>query len=173
MAFAVRRPLPATPRNAQGVYEYADYQRSPMSSADMYSPASPYYSSPFPYFPFSSRRAQGDEDTPTRSILAGGTLIHKGFYDLLAYASPSRIFGAAATPSVLAAGPRYEHISPGSPPTVVMSAAEINKTTSPPSASATPLRKARRISKDMVSSPTNFKYANYVVLIGEDAKLSL
>lgn len=157
MAFASRRPLPAPPVSTQGVYEYAELQRSPMSSADMYSLGSPYYSIPFPYFPFSSRRAQEGDEAPTRSILSGGTLLHKGFYDLLALATPSRLF-AVATPSALAAGPRYEHIEPGSPPAVVMSAAEARKLNIPTPPPVTPLRKNRRISKDMVSSPTGFVY---------------
>lgn len=156
MAFAARRPLPVPPLNPQGVYEYAEpLQRSPVSSADMYHPSSPYYPS-FPYFPFSSFPAQAEDDTPTRSILSGGTLLHKGFYDLLALATPSRLIGGT-TPSTLAAGPRYENIAPRSPPNVVMSATEATRPPPVTPTPASPLKKNKRISKDMVSGPMNFQ----------------
>jgi hypothetical protein len=158
MAYAARRPLPPPPMDINGVNEYSGLPRSPVSSADMYSASSPYSAIPFPYFPFSSRPAAEDSYAPTRSILAGGTLLHKGFYDLLALATPSRFF-AAATPSKLTAGPRYEQINPGSPPAIVPSALEAKNVVKPPAPGAvTPLVKNRRISKDMVSSPTGFVY---------------
>ncbi|KAJ7283000.1 kinase-like protein [Mycena rebaudengoi] len=74
------------------------------------------------------------------TTLPGGTLIHKGFYDLLSMIptpSPSRlIWGApAAEETGLLAGPRYEELSPSAPPAS---------------------RTVRRISKDMVSRPTGF-----------------
>jgi protein-serine/threonine kinase len=87
-------------------------------------------------------------------------MLHKGFYDLLALATPSRLFaGAAATASKFAAGPRYENINPGTQPVVVTSAADVKKNIPPkvpPPAAATPLRKDRKISKDSISSPTGF-----------------
>lgn len=153
MAYAARRPLPPAPMALVGANEYS-VPRSPMSSADLYSASSP-YSTPFPYFPFSSRPAAAEEYTPTRSILAGGTLLHKGFYDLLALATPSRFF-ASATPSKLTPGPPYEQINAGSPPAIVTSAANVKDIKPPAPGAVTPLRKGRRISKDMVSSPTGF-----------------
>jgi protein-serine/threonine kinase len=156
MAYAARRPLPPPPMDINGVYEYAGLPRSPVSSADMYSASSPYSATPFPFFPFSSRPVADEAYSPTRSILAGGTLLHKGFYDLLALATPSRLF-AAASPSKLAAGPRYEQIYPGSPPAIVPSALDAKGVVKSPAPGAvTPLVKNRRISKDMVSSPTGF-----------------
>ena len=154
MAYAARRPLPPAPMNVIGVNEYSGLSRTPMSSADMYSPSSP-YSTPFPYFPFSSRPANAEEYTPTRSILAGGTLLHKGFYDLLALATPSRFF-AAATPSKLTPGPPYEQLNAGSPPAIVPSSKDAKDLKQFTPGAATPLRKNRRISKDMVSSPRGF-----------------
>ncbi|KAG8830423.1 hypothetical protein FRC18_008122 [Serendipita sp. 400] len=175
MAYAARRPLPQLPMGTQGVYDYSGAPnanngiRTPVSSADMYSPSSPYYASPFPYFPFSSNRPingleTNSNDAPvTRSILSGGTILHKGFYDLLALATPSRFFsggtGMGATSggngSGLAAGPRYEQISPRSPPQVVPSAAVAAKNAQ---ASITGPVKKRKINKEMVSSPTNFMH---------------
>ena len=71
-----------------------------------------------------------------------GTLLHKGFYDLLAMIPtplPSRFLWNTTPPELPAlAGPRYEDITPvttGTRPTA---------------------RKGRRISKDMVSKPTGF-----------------
>ncbi|KAJ7200717.1 kinase-like domain-containing protein [Mycena rebaudengoi] len=80
------------------------------------------------------------------TTLPGGTLIHKGFYDLLSMIptpSPSRlIWGApAAEETGLLAGPRYEELSPSAPPA---------------SRTVADQTKVRRISKDMVSRPTGF-----------------
>lgn len=103
---------------------------------------SPYsYTNILPYPP------QEIYDEPSSTIPAG-TFLHKGFYDLLAMIptpSPSRlIWGSPPSPPTsdpVIAGPRYEDISPVS--------------TKPP-VPAVSTRKARRISKDMVSSPTSF-----------------
>ena len=174
MAYASRRPLPNLPVTTQGLQEYSNPPlRTPVSSADMHSPSSPYYHGGFPYFPFTSRPTNPTPDihsrdenyySPTRSILAGGTLLHKGFYDLLALATPSRMLGNVnREEQTLAAGPRYEQLAPGSPPKVVPSgvaanAAAKNAKPSPVAApvASTPLRKNKRISKNMVSSPTGF-----------------
>ena len=92
-------------------------------------------------------------DHPT--TLRGGTILHNGFYDLLALIpstpSPSRFFWPARTPQdpEPVAGPRYEEI-PSSPPKLL----PVQAPSSPPQ----PLRKGRRISKDMVSKPTGFVY---------------
>ncbi|EGO25398.1 hypothetical protein SERLADRAFT_448374 [Serpula lacrymans var. lacrymans S7.9] len=86
-------------------------------------------------------------------MLPAGTLLHKGFYDLLSMIptpSPSRLFWGTvraqappAEPTVVA-GPRYEDI-PVKPGQIF------------PPLSNTPLpKKNRRISKDMVSKPTGF-----------------
>ncbi|KAG6866732.1 hypothetical protein C0991_011391 [Blastosporella zonata] len=87
-------------------------------------------------------------DEPTSSLPVG-TLLHKGFYDLLAMIptpSPSRLIWGTSRPAPVAAdpivaGPRYENIS--SSPTKPI----------PPAAYS---KKGRRISKDMVSKPTGF-----------------
>jgi protein-serine/threonine kinase len=108
-----------------------------------------------PYYPYQSYGVTSTtqfSDHPT--TLRGGTLLHKGFYDLLALIpstpSPSRFFWPARTqdPEPVA-GPRYEEIPPAppKPPPVQV-----------PSSPSPPLRKGRRISKDMVSGPTGFVY---------------
>ncbi|KAK0212878.1 kinase-like domain-containing protein [Desarmillaria ectypa] len=107
----------------------------------MYPPGNPYYSSYYNPDPYSE---------PT-STLPGGTLLHKGFYDLLSMiptpSSPSRLLQQwiAQAPEQVVAGPRYEHI--GSGPMPANNPAQI-----PP---VSP-KKGRRISKDMVSRPTGF-----------------
>lgn len=119
------------------------------------------YVPPFPYA--NSAMFQQDKarpnDAPT--TLRGGTILHKGFYDLLALIpstpSPSRLFWRAQ-PAEPVAGPRYEDI----PPDGVNGTKLV--TESPPVASVTaasPVKnlKARRISKDMVSKPTEFRQA--------------
>lgn len=109
-----------------------------------------------PYYPFQSYGVTPTtqfSDHPT--TLRGGTMLHKGFYDLLALIpstpSPSRFFWPARTPqdSEPIAGPRYEEI-PSTPP----NSPPVQAPSSPPQ----PLRKGRRISKDMVSKPTGFVY---------------
>jgi hypothetical protein len=91
------------------------------------------------------------------TTLPGGTLLHKGFYDLLAMIptpSPSRlIWGAPAAEEPGLAGPRYEEIRPAAPPASGPPGRQISPQTSP-----APARKARRISKDMVSRPTGFVF---------------
>ncbi|KAJ7072098.1 kinase-like domain-containing protein [Mycena amicta] len=89
---------------------------------------------------------------PGGTLRGTGTLIHKGFYDLLSMIptpSPSRlIWGASPADQAALAGPRYETIRPGAPP--------VQTRQLPPPSSSAPVRKARRISKDMVSRPTGF-----------------
>lgn len=111
---------------------------------------------PYPYPNSNQPRAripQSIYDEPPTSTLRGGTLLHKGFYDLLSMIptpSPSRFFWgpppAAPESEPILAGPRYEEILPAQP-----------------SAARTPLspKKARRISKDMVSKPTGFVYVTF------------
>ncbi|THU95397.1 kinase-like protein [Dendrothele bispora CBS 962.96] len=79
------------------------------------------------------------------SVFAGGTMLHKGFYDLLSMIptpSPSRLWQQQRLQPDILAGPRYEHIQSVPPQT-------------PASPPLSP-RKGRRISKDMVSKPTGF-----------------
>ena len=95
-----------------------------------------------------------EDDTP-RTTLPGGTLLHKGFYDLLALATPvaSRFLGFAGTGSQLNAGPRYEDIKSGEPPKVVDTVRDVPAST--PDA-PNPVKKGRRIAKDMIGNPTGF-----------------
>ncbi|PFH53787.1 hypothetical protein AMATHDRAFT_187183 [Amanita thiersii Skay4041] len=82
------------------------------------------------------------------STIPSGTILHKGFYDLLAMIptpSPSRLWWGVAAPRDESsreqpiAGPRYEDM-PSSPQTGIRPTA----------------RKGRKVSKDMVSKPTGF-----------------
>jgi protein-serine/threonine kinase len=148
MANRPSRPLPTPPgpvNHLDHIYSPAYPYRAPLSRPE-YRPAGP--SLPL------------DEERPA-ATLRGGTLLHKGFYDLLALIptpSPSRIlWGAGADlPPDVVAGPRYEDL-PGS-----NNAPSINF--APPAAVSLPSpgpvssKKARRISKDMVSKPTGFMY---------------
>ncbi|KAG9006011.1 hypothetical protein FRB95_006459 [Tulasnella sp. JGI-2019a] len=146
----------------------------PMSSADLYAQASPYYEggpswlrndAGRVYLTEESNRRLQDEyerqrlllDQQGASAFPGGTILHKGFYDLLALSAPvvqsvSRFWNATAakTESSLVAGPQYERLLPATPPRVTNLPA-----TSTPTSPITPVKK-RRISKDMVSSPRGF-----------------
>jgi len=139
---ASRRPLP-TPPGPSMVNRPNQY--SVPRPSDIYSLSNPYFS-PYSYPPFNPHPPDlYDEPTTT---LPGGTLLHKGFYDLLAMIptpSPSRFLWGTTTPDPVLAGPRYEDLIPG--PNARPSAPTI----SPPI-------KSRRISKDMVSKPTGFVY---------------
>ncbi|KAK1236322.1 hypothetical protein PQX77_000438 [Marasmius sp. AFHP31] len=138
-----RRPLPTPPgRNSQFPYNYPLGRPS-----DLY-PTNPYYS---PY-----AHPDNAYDQPPSSALPAGTLLHKGFYDLLSMIptpSPSRLLWNSQPPAEpVVAGPRYEHIPPShAGPTFKGTPAP----SSPPLSPVTP-RKGRRISKDMVSKPTGF-----------------
>jgi protein-serine/threonine kinase len=146
------RPLPTPPGP---VY--------PFGASDLnhiYSLSNPYqsphplppYGLPGPSLPF--------HDGQPAATLRGGTLLHKGFYDLLALIptpSPSRfLWGASAdpAPSVLA-GPRYEDLpgfnnAPGGK--LILPAVTL------PSSGPVSPKKGKRISKDMVSKPIGFVY---------------
>ncbi|KAK7005676.1 kinase-like protein [Favolaschia claudopus] len=138
-----RRPLP-TPPTGPRAGPYSDYPGPSGSRIDGYPFSGPYYA------PYSYPQAP---QLPT--ALPGGTLLHKGFYDLLSMIptpSPSRlIWGAPAADEPGLAGPRYEQIKPGAPPASGLAAKQVSPPSSPP-----PVRKTRRISKDMVSRPTGF-----------------
>jgi hypothetical protein len=142
------RPLPATPGAYPGYAGMFDRQ-------EMYGRPSGYFVSN-PYSP-----TLDNQTKPTTSRL-NGTLLHKGFYDLLAMIptpSPSRLLWGppAPPPDPVLAGPRYEHIPPGLPPTISETPIKPSSPSSATTAASTsPLRKGRRISKDMVSNPTGF-----------------
>ncbi|KAI0092944.1 kinase-like protein [Irpex rosettiformis] len=157
MAAVPRRPLPSPPQYGRE-YRLLDeeeymhpglpgaYQPYPTSSAPPFA-----YSPPFP--------EQKPQDSDITTALRGGTLLHKGFYDLLALIpstpSPSRFFWPPQDPEPVA-GPRYEDI----PINVQNATKNIVKpltAASPPSSPAKVL-KPRRISKDMVSKPMQFMH---------------
>lgn len=147
-----RRPLPIPPIYTQERYDFYGNQDMPQNSY-LYSSFIP---SPFPYPSYPPDTPANDVGEP--SALRGGTLLHKGFYDLLALIpstpSPSRLFWRGPNPEPVA-GPRYEDITSVGPPAANVAQADVKPTppTSPP-----PVKnlKARRISKDMVSKPTGF-----------------
>lgn len=137
--------------------------------SDIYSLSNPYFS-PYSY-PSSSPQPPGLYDDAPTTTLRGGTLLHKGFYDLLAMIptpSPSRLLwgSPAAAPEPIIAGPRYEEIAPAQ---TVRGKPLLG---SPLSAPPIPAKKTRRISKDMVSKPTGFVYV-FGCRICFSAKLTL
>ena len=151
-----RRPLPSPP---QVNYEYSMiHEIHDLPSGLPGSYPSHQYIAPFPYPPsFQQNTTHQVEEHTERTALTGGTLLHKGFYDLLALLpstpSPSRLFwrgGQDAEPVV--AGPRYEDILPDDIPSRGIPAVSVasNPVSSPRNL------KARRISKDMVSKPMGF-----------------
>jgi hypothetical protein len=147
MASPSRRPLPIPPSAAGNTPQD---QRIRSLRADMYE-SSPYY--PHHHSPVLPNLRPNDiYDKPPTTTLPGGTLLHQGFYDLLAMIptpSPSRLFwGAGWAQQPIIAGPQYEDLSPR---TDVR-----NDTPAPPISAYAPLKKGRRISKDMVSKPTGF-----------------
>ena len=154
------RPLPTPPTMPGEGYwrnDYLDLRNEPGLPQYPFQPYQPYGVTPTT--PFS--------DHPT--TLRGGTILHRGFYDLLALIpstpSPSRFFWPARAPQEPepVAGPRYEEIpSPPNPPPV-----------GAPSSPPPPLRKGRRISKDMVSKPTGFVYVLARFLLIRPHPLSL
>jgi hypothetical protein len=145
MATRPPRPLPRPPGPSRSYYNDC-----PLNN-DL-SPLAASHFAPYPYPAYAPPAHDPGEDA--RPMLPAGTLLHKGFYDLLAMIptpSPSRLFQWGSNqspppsqPSVIV-GPRYE---PLGPPT--------NAPTIPVLSPASPLKKNRRISKDMVSNPTGF-----------------
>ena len=94
-------------------------------------------------------------------MLLGGTLLHKGFYDLLSMipTTPSRMFWREEEEPI--AGPRYEEIADKEP----LNSRKPVESTPPPAATVssptTPTSRqrnlrGRKISKDMVSKPVGF-----------------
>ena len=168
-----RRPLPTPPVP----YPRRDWDTAypstglPGGHPDLYSYAPPYMS-PYPFHStYIQQSPPSPQFDPPSSTLRGGTLLHKGFYDLLALIpstpSPSRLFWSRAQNSAddeLISGPRYEQIPnadaqrPLSPPT------------SPVASPAPRNLKTRRISKDMVSKPTGFVYVHVCYIKDLSAK---
>ena len=148
------RPLPVPPADAY----YRPGSFSPTSDVSGARP-DPYISA-YPYPAFAPRSPASYDDQPT--TLRGGTILHKGFYDLLALIpstpSPSRFFWPSRlTPSQgqePIAGPRYDEIP----------SANLPPSTSPypvsPQTSPSGPKRGRKISKDMVSKPTGFVYVS-------------
>ena len=152
MANRPPRPLPTPPVPV--------YPLSGADHNDMYSFANPYHSSnPHPPFGLPDPIPRTD-DGPPPGTLRGGTLLHKGFYDLLALIptpSPSRfLWGGSADPAPEAvAGPRYEDLS--GPNNSLLGNVSPPIANSPSSGPVSP-KKGKRISKDMVSKPMGFVY---------------
>lgn len=155
MASPQRRPLPVPPSTTGRIPQV----RLP-PAADMPGWSNSYFS-PYSYPPFAPNPRQPDMyEQPPSTTLPGGTLLHSGFYDLLSMIptpSPSRLLwgGGRNQQQQVVAGPRYEDLSPrtevglnGPKPLI-----------SPPISPTSP-KKGRRISKDMVSKPTNFVCVN-------------
>ncbi|OSD06903.1 kinase-like protein [Trametes coccinea BRFM310] len=161
---SARRPLPTPPVNGprNDLDNFYPSGGVPGGFPDMYSYGNPYMT-PYPYQPTMSPppAPSTPEYEPPSATLRGGTLLHKGFYDLLALIpsipstpSPSRLFWPRAqnADTEPIAGPRYEELRNGPP--AVPKAAPVP---APPVSPSPPRNiKARRISKDMVSRPTGF-----------------
>ena len=100
------------------------------------------------YYPSFAPPSHDIYDVPS-STIPPGTLLHKGFYDLLAIIpTPSAsglIWRTPPPPPIdpVIPGPRYEDIGPSS-----------TRPVAPPLST----RKGRRINKNMVSKPTGFVY---------------
>ena len=147
MATRPSRPLPVPPGPV-----------NPLGSPyhNIYSLSNPYLN-PLPRPPYT---AVPVDDQPPAATLRGGTLLHKGFYDLLTLIptpSPSRfLWGANADPTPDAvAGPRYEDLPDSNPVPPIKSTPP---SVSLPSSGPVLPKKGRRISKDMVSKPMGFVY---------------
>ncbi|KAH7909038.1 kinase-like domain-containing protein [Hygrophoropsis aurantiaca] len=138
------RPLPKPPINERRRYD----QEYPVP-VDLVPLGDSHLISAYPYPSFGHPPQDVYEDV--RPMFPAGTLLHKGFYDLLSMIptpSPSRLFWGANPPppsEQIVAGPRYEDISPR---------ANTRTALLPPNSPI--LKKDRRISKDMVSKPTGF-----------------
>ncbi|KAG8932846.1 hypothetical protein FRC03_000163 [Tulasnella sp. 419] len=154
---------------------------APVSSADMYHYTSPYFGAPLPFQHLSSAPPQyiyegnyqafHDPHPRQQPVFAppasapavpAGTILHKGFFDLLALipSTPvgqtvSRFWsGVTAQQDNTMAGARYETIPPPVSPPTSPTTPKVMAPTSPPTSA--PLKKGRRISKDMISKPTGF-----------------
>lgn len=127
------RPLPRPPGPPRSYYNDCPLNNDLFAS----------HFAPYPYPAYAPPPHDPGEDAPP--MLPAGTLLHKGFYDLLAMIptpSPSRLFQWGSNQPSVIAGPRYEPLGP--------------PTNAPAIPVPSPLRKNKRISKDMVSKPTGF-----------------
>ncbi|KAF9524002.1 kinase-like domain-containing protein [Crepidotus variabilis] len=135
------RPLPSPPDRSSPMGPRPYNYPSPRS-ADIYGQTNPYFMPhPYPSYQYAPQTTDVYEEPATSSIPVG-TILHKGFYDLLSMIptpSPSRLLWkpAAPDPEPILAGPRYEEIN-----------ANQGIKSQP--------KKGRRVSKDMVSKPTGF-----------------
>ncbi|KAI0785612.1 kinase-like protein [Abortiporus biennis] len=149
-----RRPLPVPPTAQPQYRSVYDMEETHLPGAYPY--PHPSFINPYPYTPFAPQSPEYDSQPNT---LPGGTLLHKGFYDLLALIpatpSPSRLFWRGASPDTEpVAGPRYEDLAPGTKPVNV-------PLPSSPTISTTPTPrnlKLRKVSKDMISNPIGFQH---------------
>ncbi|CCM01470.1 uncharacterized protein FIBRA_03524 [Fibroporia radiculosa] len=155
MAATPRRALPIPPGPPPGQQNYA-LQRDPLSAnvQDVYAYGNP-YGSPYPHPSFPPHSILAHEEQST--TLRGGTLLHKGFYDLLSLIpstpSPSRFFWRDDPETI--AGPKYEdmHSSQTGP---AVTPANYSPSPASPVPPVKNVVRGRRISKDMVSKPTGF-----------------
>jgi protein-serine/threonine kinase len=147
---SARRPLPSPPSlSLRTNQQFIVNQFAKNTGNDM-------YQSQYPYMPSNLPTNTFDEQTTT---LRGGTLLHKGFYDLLAMIptpSPSRFLWGPSPPPPNIGGPRYDELTPPPPPKRTVVPPPPSQPTPP-----VPLKKGRRISKDMVSHPTGFLYVSH------------
>jgi protein-serine/threonine kinase len=152
MAYPQNRPLPTPPGGAvMRPYIGPSY----IGTNTLESPRF----SPYPYPPLAHQPHAYDSEDEPRNMLPVGTLIHKGFYDLLAMipTPSSRFFWGAADPiEPVVAGPRYEDIS---------ARTNVVPDVPPPLAPNTPVKKGRKITKDMVSKPTGFVFVNLLRIL--------
>ena len=147
----LQRPLPIPPSSATGDYIRRD-DVNPLTG-EQYQPSYSFF--PYTFSPLPARQPVGYNETTPANAYLGGTLLHRGFYDLLALIpstpSPSRLFWGNGQRDELVAGPKYDGAvppqltKPGNTPS-----------TSPPISQPTSPKKGRRISKDMVSKPIGF-----------------
>jgi protein-serine/threonine kinase len=159
MAYSSYRPLPSPPAMNNSYFHYAG-PRSPGGQAG--SPRDPYgarYGNPYSSSPVSDPDPYNNYQQ--QSTLPAGTLLHKGFYDLLSLIptpSPSRLLQGWTSQSQVMAGPRYEQIQGASPSASPIPGIPTSPTrASPiPAIPMSPPVRSRRISKDMVSRPRNF-----------------
>ena len=146
---AARRPLPPTPAYPPHQFHH---QHPPHNDYDPYAELSnPYTPSRFDYPQYtpSGPTTRLYNDAQPRTTLRGGTMLHKGFYDLLSMMpspSPSRMLWNPPPAEPIQAGPRYEDLAKDSPQGYPQS----------PGAGPTGVYRRGKISKDMVSKPTGF-----------------
>lgn len=158
MAAPQRRALPTPPGPPGNAYSSTRRGISPNpADTDIYSYGNP-YSAPYPNPSFMPQSMSYPDEQP--SMLLGGTLLHKGFYDLLSMipTTPSRMFWREEEEPI--AGPRYEEIA-NKEPLNSRKPVESPPATSPTSpTSPQRILRGRKISKDMVSKPIGFVYVS-------------